>query len=111
MTQTFDGSRLSFAEVQGRLNGREPVELDPLHRSLNRDYQVLTYLLDHAASLSPDNFERRILALDYHIMRFWYRIARVTAPSQAHKALAEMAAVLAVLSQKMSGQTGARTQA
>ena len=39
----------SFSEVQKGLLANS--ELDPLHHSLQRDYQVLTYLVRHASGL------------------------------------------------------------
>src|ERR1035437_5963150 len=101
-------NRFSFTDVQTRL--RTAQELDPLHRALHRDYEVLTYLLQHAAGLSLESFEDRLLVLDYKVMQLWYRLTRVAAPQQARKALSEMASILNVLVQKMSQKAGVRTE-
>jgi hypothetical protein len=101
--------RFSFAEVLTRLK-TEP-ELDPLHRSLDRDYRVFTYLVEHAAGLELQSFEDRLLVLDYRVMGWWYRITRTAAPNQARKALTEMASILGVLVHKMGEQAGAYTEA
>jgi hypothetical protein len=97
-------NQFSFLEVRQRLS-TEP-GLDPLHRSLERDYRILTYLLRHTAMLGPQSLEDRILILDYKLMRVWYRLTRIAAPEQASEALSEMAAVLACLAQKMDEKTG-----
>ena len=105
--------RFRIAEVQERL--RTPLgassELDPLHQSLNRDYQVLTYLIEHAAGLELQTLEDRLLVLDYRIMKGWYRLMRIAAPQQARQALSEMASVLGVLAGKISERAGIQSEA
>ena len=100
--------RFCFAEVQARLRTAEV--LDPLHVSLQRDYEILIYLLRHAAGLSLESFEDRLLVLDYKVMQWWYRLTRIAAPQRARHALNEMASVLSVLAQKMSDQAGVQTE-
>jgi hypothetical protein len=90
--------------VQARLKTSEA--LGPLHRSLNRDFQVLTYLLEHAAALELASFEDRLLVIDYKVMRVYYRMTRSLFPQQARSALTEMASVLDVLVHKMGQQAG-----
>ena len=102
-------TRFCFAEVQARLRTAEA--LDPLHLSLQRDYEVLIYLLQHAAGLSMESFEDRLLVLDYKVMQWWYRLTRVAAPQQARQALYEMASILNVLAQKMGEHAGVQTEA
>ena len=102
-------NRFCFAEVQARLRTAEV--LDPLHLSLQHDYELLIYLLQHAAGLSLESFEDRLLVLDYKVMRWWYRLTKVAAPQQARHALYEMASILQVLAQKMGEQAGVQTEA
>ena len=102
-------NRFCFAEVQARLRTAEV--LDPLHLSLQRDYEILIYLLQHAAGLSLESFEDRLLVLDCKVMRWWYRLTKVAAPQQARHALYEMASILQVLAQKMGEQAGVQTEA
>jgi len=101
--------RFCFAEVQAQLRTAEV--LDPLHLSLQRDYEILIYLLQHAAGLSLESFEDRLLVLDYKVMQWWYRLTKVAAPQQARRALYEMASILNVLAQKMSEQAGVQAEA
>lgn len=96
--------RFHIGEVQAQL--RSGQELDPLHSSLQRDYQVLTYLLQHAAGLELSSFEDRLLVLDYRVMQSWYRLTRIAAPEQAREALAEMASVLDILAGKIGERAG-----
>ena len=101
--------RFCFAEVQARLRSAEV--LDPLHLSLQRDHEILMYLLEHAAGLSLGSFEDRLLVLDYKLMQWWYRLTRIAAPQQARRALYEMASILNLLSQKMGEHAGVETKA
>jgi hypothetical protein len=101
--------RFCFAEVQASL--RTAQDLDPLHVSLQRDYRILIYLLQHAAGLNLESVEDRLLVLDYRVMQLWYRLTRIAAPQQARQALSEMASVLSVLAQKMNEQAGVQTEA
>ena len=105
------GSKLSFSDVQARLDrDAAGLSLDSLQRSLQRDKEVLTYLLNHAVALDSASLDRRLLMLDYQIMKGWYRLTKTAAPAQARKALSEMAEILGFLAQRMSEQAGARTQ-
>ena len=101
--------RFHVGEVRALLRSGE--QLDPLHTSLQRDYQVLTYLLQHAAGLELDSFEDRLLVLDYKVMQWWYRFTRIAAPVQARQALSEMASVLDILAVKIGERAGAHNEA
>jgi len=101
--------RFCFADVQERL--KTASALDPLHLALQRDREILIYLLQHAAGLSLDSFEDRLLVLDYKLMQWWYSLTRIAAPQQARRALYEMASILNVLAQKMGEQAGVQTEA
>jgi len=106
---TEAADRFHYSDVQQRL--KTALELDPLHHSLDRDYQVLTYLLEHAAGLELERLEYRLLVLDYKLMQGWYRLTKSTAPRQARRALAEMADVLGVLVGRIGQQAGVGRQA
>jgi hypothetical protein len=104
----FD-SRFSFPEVLVRLQS-EPA-LDPLQVSLERDYRILIYLMEHGAGLKLASIEDRLLTLDYRVMQLVYRVTRIAAPVQARKALSEMASVLGVLAHSIGEQAGVQTEA
>jgi hypothetical protein len=107
--QTVGDDRFQFASIQQRL--KNELELDPLHASLQRDYQVLSYLLRHAAGLELESFEDRLLVWDYKLMQVWFRLTKKSAPRQARRALTEMADVLGVLFARMNQQAGVRNEA
>ena len=101
--------RFNVASVQERL--KTGGDLDPLEQALERDYHVVTYLIEHAADLELASIENKLLVLDYQLMRFWSRVTRTVAPQQSRKALSEMASVLSVLVGQMGDQTPLQTQA
>ena len=101
--------RFGYGSVQQGL--KAGLALDPLHQSLERDYRILTYLMDHAAGLELEQLEYRLLLLDYRVMQAWYRLTRSAAPQQARRALGEMADVLHVLVGRISEQAGLRSEA
>jgi hypothetical protein len=102
-------ARFHFIQVQQGL--KNDLELDPLHKSLQHDYQILAYLLQHAAGLELASFEDRILVLDYKVMQAWYRLTRTAAPTQARRALVEMSEVLGILVHRIGEQAGVRNEA
>jgi hypothetical protein len=94
-----------------RSDGQQPAvglegALDPLRCEVERNYRTLTYVWEHAAGLGEQSIEERILMLDFKIMRIWFRITETAAPRHARRALAEMAAVVAFLTQKLGQQAG-----
>jgi len=101
--------QFSFDEVRERLSTES--ELDPLHQSLTRDYELLVYLLEHATGLELQSFENRLLVLDYRVMQWQYRFTRTVAPEQARNALKEMASVLGVLAEKLNQRAGTHSEA
>src|SRR5436190_10336669 len=102
-------TQFQFGEIQNRLRSDE--ELDPLHSALQRDYQVLTYLVRHASGLGLDGFEERLLVWDYQLMQAWFSVTKTAAPDKAREALAEMASVLGILAGRIGQRAGVQSQA
>jgi uncharacterized protein YjiS (DUF1127 family) len=102
MSPVFD-DRFNVASVMERLKTES--ELDPLERALERDYHVVSYLIEHAADLELASIENRLLIMNYRVMRIWSRITRRVAPAQSRRALGEMASVLNVLVHQMGEQS------
>ena len=100
--------RFSYAQVREQVE--TAADLDPLRLSLERDYRIVTYLLQHTAGLGTQpSLEDRLLQLDYRLMHRWYALTHGTAPKQARRALSEMAEIVACLAQKMT-PAGAQSQ-
>jgi len=102
-------NRFSFPAVRERL--LTEADLDPLHQCLDRDYRVVTYLLQHATGLGGQSLEQRLLRADYKLMQVYYFLTRATAPEQARKALSERVAILGFLANRMGEQAGLRVEA
>jgi hypothetical protein len=98
-----------FQDVQLKLRSEAP--LDPLQKALQRDYDVLSYLLRHAAGLELEGFEERMLLWDYRLMQAWYAVTRTAAPEQARAALGEMASVLTILAGRLGQRAGVINEA
>jgi hypothetical protein len=93
--------RFSASSVLERL--KTEADLAPLERALERDYRVVTYIIEHATDLELASIENKLLVLDYQLMRIWSRLTRTLAPQQSRKALSEMASVLRALAGQMGG--------
>jgi len=106
---TVADERFSAFSVLERL--KTEADLAPLERALERDYYVLTYLIEHAADLELASIENKLLVLDYKLMRLWSRLTRTVAPQQSRKALSEMASVLSVLVGQMDESSHVQMEA
>ena len=84
-------NQLSFPEVQARLREDRATDLGGLQTALDRDFAMVTYLLEHAANPSQGSaaLENKMLQINYKAMRLWFSISR------SRKALEEMASVVA----------------
>jgi hypothetical protein len=98
-------NQLSFLTVQSQLR-TQALELDPLQKALDRDYAIVTYLLEHVSNASAveEALEKRMLKIDYRLMRAWYRVSRNFSSEAARNALEEMSQVVA----HFANVTGAR---
>ena len=92
-----NANQLNFLQVQSLLRDRGAADLDSMRDSLDRDYNVLTYLLKHAANPSAGDaaIEKRMLEIDYRLMGAWYSMSRRFSPTAARRALDEMSTVIA----------------
>jgi hypothetical protein len=102
-TMQPDGSFSPFSFHRIRRHLAEGGSVDGLHKNLDRDYRVLTYLGSKTGALSAA--EARLLVWDYRLMRCWYALVSTAFPAQGRRVLAEMADVLAVLATKLREST------
>lgn len=95
--QVAAANQLGFLEVQSRLRGAfEPVVLDQLHESLDRDFRLLTDLLRHGAEfqVGGGSLERSMLSIDYKVMKVFYSVTRTMSAPKAVQALEEMSNIV-----------------
>lgn len=90
--QVATANQLRFREVQSELSLPAADHFDALRESLDRDYRVLSCLLQHAAEFEVRGYrlEQGMLKADYLLMKVWYALTRRIARSQARLALEEM---------------------
>ena len=102
-THIASANQLTFLEARDRLMMDTATGFGNLHRSLDRDYRLLVYLLRHAANynVKPQKIEHRVLMADYLMMRMWFFVTRKVSHSQARGALLEMTAILNHLANAM----------
>jgi hypothetical protein len=99
-------NQLSFLEVQSRLRRHEITDLDRLHQCLERDYAIVTDLLERIPITRSDTgFEDLMLKIHYHGMRACFRVTRRSLHEFASDALEEMSLVVA----HMANQLGERS--
>jgi len=94
-------NRLAFPNIQDQLKSEEGLALDPLHRALENDYRILRYLQRHGADMGVSSVEQKMLALDYSVMRIWYKVANKCGVPQARMALQEMSNIVAYFANQM----------
>ena len=100
---------LKYPDVQGRmLEDASAAELAALQKSLDADYVLLTYLLEHTAGLEASGItvKQRMLMLDFKVMRLLCALLRRLAVRHARAALAEMSSIL----EHLAGAMGERIQ-
>jgi hypothetical protein len=91
---------LTFLNVETQLRSGEE-RLDVLSESLDRDYQVLMYLLRHARGRALDSIEPRLLLWDHQVMQVWYWCVRRFSAARARRALEERSRILNYLAHQM----------
>lgn len=86
---------LAVAEVRSRLSEREhdTPALDSLSAQLQRDFTTVSLMLSRSVA-QIDPIERRMLVLDYWLMRVLYQLTRRFARPQAQAALKEISDIV-----------------
>lgn len=87
-------NHMSFLEVQAALRNSGPLELDKLHASLDRDYALVTDLIQNAGGNEEFGVEDRMLKMNYSFARVLYKTAGKLSPDVAKHALDEMSTVI-----------------
>jgi len=102
--QVIQANQLKFLDVQKDLvEVRKRQELDRIQQALERDYQLLTFVLRHGAAFQfgPDPVERRLLMIDFAVLRCWCGLSRRTSLVNPRPALNEMISILSHFANSM----------
>jgi len=105
VARVAEANGLNLLAVQGQLRSGGSGNWQAVERALDHDYEILAFLLEHAAELGGSRLERAVLAVDFRLLQFWYRAVRTVAPESARQALAEMVAVLTRMSAMVGGKS------
>jgi hypothetical protein len=89
-------NQLTFSDVQSALNN-SAADLTKLKESLDRDFRVLSRLLQYGTgSPAPQEaIERRMLRANYWAVGAWCWVSMRISPRASRRALQEMAVILA----------------
>ncbi len=109
-SEVAEANQLYFRQVQNVLSSDAVRSFAQLEAKLNRDYAMLSRLMQQAGSqtVGDDTLEQHMLRADYQIMRTWHRVSRTMWPAQSIKALEEMSLVVAHFANSM-GERGCAT--
>jgi hypothetical protein len=95
-------NHLEFPEIQSQLHNPR-ADLEGLRRLLDRDYAVLTALLNQSSGYSPKEYliEMRMLKIDYWMASLRYGLSDRVSIAPARRALEEMSLVVVYLANMM----------
>lgn len=106
---------LAFLDARDRLAAAEPDNslLNDVHKALDQDFRLVTYLLRHAGPREPGalSLEHLVLRIDYRMMCLWYRAIRPLSGSMARSALLEMTSVIGYLANAMGERSSVSARA
>jgi hypothetical protein len=103
-------NRLGFVDVQNLLRANSP-ELDLLRDALDRDYAIVTRLLNQLACQGEFAMEKRMLSVNYRLMSAWYAVSSRFSATSARRALDEMSQVVAHFANVMGEQAASSAAA
>lgn len=101
-------NQLSFGEVRSRLHRSDAPDLDSLHECLERDFAVITYLLENTPVSNFDTgFEDAMLQIHFRAMSACFHLTGKHLRGYAADALEEMALVVAHLADQLGERAAA----
>ena len=102
-------NNLNFIRTREALVKGRTEEPEMLADALDRDYEMLVYLLQHTfgSEHRPFALDQWLLRLDYKLMRLWYLVAGRISDQARRDAVLEMTSVLGQLANRMGERTAA----
>ncbi len=84
---------LSFDLVKGQIEANKDPNLIELYRSLERDYRVVSQLLDQISCTAPGEnmLETKLLRANFRVTQAWFRMSHTLGLRSSVSALEEMA--------------------
>ena len=104
---------LSFDLVKGQIESNQNANLDELYRSLERDYNIVTQLLDQVpvGSLEENVLQSKLLRANFKATQLWFRASRNLGIPTSVNALEEMAETIAHFANNFGEYSAARSAA
>jgi len=94
VSRVIAANGLGFHEVPTELHAGTR-RLDSIRRLIDRDYQLLLYLLRNARSgTDTERIEQRLLRWHYRVVGAWFWCVRLFSAAQARRALGERVRIL-----------------
>ena len=100
--EVAEANQLSFLEVRSRLRKHDVSDLDGLHKRLEADLVIISYILGHTPAIgSGRRLEDAMLKIHYRTMSIWFLLTRRLKGEAPARALEEMALVVAHLANQL----------
>ena len=96
-----DVNQLGFLNVRSKLREHDVSDLDSLHKCLERDFAIISYLLEHTPNNLDCGLENTMLKTHFCAMSACFHLTRSNAREFASDALEEMSLVVAHLANQL----------
>jgi hypothetical protein len=82
---------LSFHQVRGAMEAEGRADLDQIYQALDRDFSIITQLLDRLSTTGDQNIlEGKLLRANFRVSQAWFRVSRAMGLPSAAGAIEEM---------------------
>jgi len=100
--EVTEANQLSFPKVRSRLRTHDLTDLDHLHKCLQQDFAIITYLLEHTPVTGFDpGFDEALLTIHFRVMSACFHFTRTNLRQCASDTLEEMCLVVAHLANQL----------
>jgi hypothetical protein len=101
---------LSFDMIKAQLESGQLADIENLYLSLERDYRIVSQLLDQV-SADESLLERKLLRANFTVVQGWYKVSRTLGLGSAAGALEEMAETITHLANQFGEQQAGQSAA
>ena len=109
--EVVEANQLSFPEVRSSLRRHDFTDLGSLHKCLERDFAIISYLLEHTPVNNADpSFDDAMVKVHFRAMSACFRLTPRNLHGFAANALEEMSLVVAHLANQFGERTAAAAQ-